>query len=499
MKLGDPSLVKILEALENVIPSDLSAILDIEGTNQLKVRAAMGELASERLRDLYVDLDRRPTMIEALEGEEPFLADHETHDEPDTYSEVIALPGEHSCLVVPLRSEQALVGAMTLDSVQCDAFSSDQIRAVKGFAQLAARVIKEQQTLNRLSQQVETLALENASLREEGKEPVLIGRSTTWKRVVESVRLVAPTPTNVLITGETGTGKEHVARALHQWSARASGPFVAVNCAVLVPELALSVLFGHERGAFTGADRQRPGRFELAEGGTLFLDEVGELPLAAQAQLLRVVQEKTFERVGGIEPLQADVRLIAATNKDLTVEAHRSGFREDLYYRLNSFPIVLPPLREREGDIALMASHLIQRVRSQFNMPKLSITTEAIHKLEGYSWPGNVRELGNILERAAILAQGKEIHPGHIDWEYNASAQKSLKVYEPERSHSFQAPDEYAIPDELPRLHRVMAEEILRAIGESDGKIAGKQGAARKLGLPTTTLRSMIKRFHLKG
>lgn len=504
MKLGEPGLIKILEALEEVVSSDLSAILDAKDEHHLTVRAALGELATDQLQNLQVDLDHRPRLLQALQGEEPFLA--EPGGEPDTYEEVIGLPGEHSCLVIPLRAEKKLLGAMTLDSVRCNAFSQDQIRAVKGFAQLAARVMHEGKERHRLARQNETLALENASLREDGREPVLVGRSASWKRVVEAVRLVAPTPTNVLISGETGTGKEHVARAIHQWSTRAAGPFVAVNCAVLVPELALSVLFGHERGAFTGAERRRPGRFELAEGGTLFLDEVGELPLVAQAQLLRVLQEKTFERVGGIEPISVDVRILAATNRDLHQEARLGHFREDLYYRLNRFPIVLPPLRRRDGDIAILASHLLQKIRQPLNMPNLTIAAEALRKLERYSWPGNVRELGNVLERAAIFAQGQQIQPEHIDWEYPNSEPTTVPSVTPEEwvahnqevSHDLVIPEGYQLPNHLSRLHRVIAEEILRTLTTCGGKISGEHGAAKQLGVPPTTLRSMIERFQLR-
>lgn len=504
MKLGDHSLLRILEALGNVIPSDLSAILDIEDSEHLKVRAALGDLATEKLRNFEVDLSIRPQMKEALRGNDPFLADHEQNEEPDTYDEIIPLPGEHSCVVVPLRTEQTLVGAMTLDSVQCDAYSKVQLRAIKGFAQLAARVIQEEKQVHQLSQKVEKLALENASLRGSERGPILVGKSKAWQKVVEAVKLVAPTPTNVMISGDTGTGKEHVARAIHQWSSRSAGPFVAVNCAVLVPELALSVLFGHEKGAFTGADRRRPGRFELAAGGTLFLDEIGELPLPAQAQLLRVVQEKTFERVGGTEPIQADVRLVAATNRDLAAEARTGTFREDLFYRLNSFPIYLPPLRHRDGDITLMTGHLLQRIRTNLEMPDLNITTEALRKLETYHWPGNVRELGNILERASILAQGKEIQPENLEWAPNSlTGQQQQLGYRERRAgmveHGTNEPEGYVIPKDLPRLHRVMSEEILRAIVESEGRISGKEGAAERLGLPPTTVRSMIQRFKLKA
>jgi len=242
----------------------------------------------------------------------------------------------------------------------------------------------------------------------------LLGRSAAMAELRSLVERVGPTDSTVLVTGESGTGKELAARALHEASARASGPFVAVNCAALPESLIESELFGHERGSFTGAEARRRGRFELAAGGSLFFDEVGELGPAVQAKLLRVIQERTFERVGGSESLKADVRLIAATNRELEAEVAAGRFRQDLYWRLNVFSIRMPPLRERGGDVILLADHFAETLGTRLGKPVLRISTPAIDLLVSYHWPGNVRELENAIERAVVLSTDGVIHAWHL-------------------------------------------------------------------------------------
>ena len=230
--------------------------------------------------------------------------------------------------------------------------------------------------------------------------------------MLENVRRVAPTDASVLITGETGTGKELIARAIHSLSKRRDKPLVKLNCAALPSGLVESELFGHEKGAFTGAIARRVGRFELADGGTVFLDEVGELPLDVQAKLLRVLQEREFDRVGGRRPQRVDVRVIAATNRDLAKAVREKQFREDLFYRLNVFPIELPPLRDRREDIPLLAHYLLKKYAMQIGKPMDGISPETIERLQAYPWPGNVRELENVIERAVILASGRTVQIG---------------------------------------------------------------------------------------
>ncbi len=249
---------------------------------------------------------------------------------------------------------------------------------------------------------------------ESGDAPRLTWGDPAMQSVTQAIGKVAATSATVLLTGESGTGKEVAARAIHAASKRASKPFVAVNCAALSDQLLESELFGHERGAFTGAVQRRRGRLELAEGGTFFLDELGELKPELQAKLLRVLQERTFERVGGTETLTADVRWIAATNRDLVAAMARGAFREDLYHRLAVFPIRMPPLRERLGDLLPLAEHLLGRVAASVGKPGLSLTEEAQRALVAYAWPGNVRELVNTLERAAIMADGRVLGVEHL-------------------------------------------------------------------------------------
>jgi two-component system response regulator AtoC len=251
----------------------------------------------------------------------------------------------------------------------------------------------------------------------EDAEPELVGQSAAMRTVFKAIGSAAATEEPVLIVGESGTGKELVASALHQHSRRADGPFVRVNCGALPESLIESELFGHERGAFTGADRQKPGRFERARGGTIFLDEVAELPLSAQAKLLRVIQQQEFERVGGSEVLRADVRIISATHRDLPKEIGNGKFREDLFYRLNVVRIAIPPLRDRPEDIGPLADHILHRLERRYGWSHLSMVPEAARLIAGREWPGNVRQLENVLARAAIAARGSAILPHHLEVE----------------------------------------------------------------------------------
>jgi len=242
----------------------------------------------------------------------------------------------------------------------------------------------------------------------------LLGSSVAMQRVYRLATQVAPTRATVLITGESGTGKGALARALHDRSTRAGRPFVAVHCVALAESLLESELFGHEKGAFTGADRRRPGRFEIANGGTLFLDEVGEIPLATQVKLLRVLQEREFERVGGNEAIAADVRIIAATNRDLSADVKAGRFREDLYYRLNVVPIEMPPLRMRHSDLDALAHHYLERFNTENGKHVLGFTPAARARIAEYSWPGNVRELENAIERAIVVCEGSYVDAEHL-------------------------------------------------------------------------------------
>ncbi|RME62991.1 MAG: sigma-54-dependent Fis family transcriptional regulator [Nitrospirae bacterium] len=255
---------------------------------------------------------------------------------------------------------------------------------------------------------------ENLLLKEHLATEEIVGKSTAMQGVMEKVRKVAPTKTTVLLLGESGTGKELIARAIHKLSPRRDKLFVPINCAAIPRELLESELFGYEKGAFTGATSRKPGKFEIANGGTVFLDEISELELSLQAKLLRVLQDQIIERVGGTRPLKVDVRIIAATNADLKKRVQEGKFREDLYYRLNVFPIEIPPLRERKEDIPLLVEHFIKKYAREMKVPPKKVKDRAMKLLMQYEWKGNVRELENTIERAMILAEGDEIGPEHI-------------------------------------------------------------------------------------
>jgi formate hydrogenlyase transcriptional activator len=319
-----------------------------------------------------------------------------------------------------------------------------------------------------------------------GDEP--IGASAAFARVLQQVAQVGPTDATVLITGETGTGKELIARRLHAVSARRQHALVVVNCAALPANLVESELFGHERGAFTGALQRRLGRFELAHGGTIFLDEVGELPLDMQAKLLRVLQEREFDRVGGASPVRVDVRVIAATNRPLERLVEEGRFRADLFYRLNVYQLALPPLRERPEDIWLLADHFVRRFRARFDKPVRSIDEGSMERLLGYDWPGNVRELEHAMERAVLRAEGAELH-------IEAPGDRPTRGAEAGGPVPPVASASTALVS-LDERERQYIQEVLHHTG---GQIGGKGGAAEILGLPSSTLRSRMAKLGLSG
>ena len=338
----------------------------------------------------------------------------------------------------------------------------------------------------------ERLENENAYLQEEVRHSrnhhEIIGVSPAITETIKQIELVAPTDANVLIIGESGTGKELVAQAIHADSARATRPLIRVNCAAIPRELFESEFFGHVKGAFTGALRDRIGRFELANGGTIFLDEVGEIPLELQGKLLRVLQERTFERLGEAETCETDVRIIAATNRDLASAIANGTFREDLYFRLNVFPIHLTALRDRPEDIPPLAIHFSRLSAHTLNLPEPALSLSNIETLSGYSWPGNARELANVIERALILSQGRKLS---FELPRAAPAERTAErpAPRPEQDLALETDDD--------RKHRDLA-NIRAALEASGGKVSGPGGAAEKLGVKPTTLYSRIRRLGLK-
>jgi len=325
---------------------------------------------------------------------------------------------------------------------------------------------------------------ENLELRDEVDRTSMfeeiVGSSTTLKTVLSRVGKVAPTDSTVLITGETGTGKELIARAVHKRSQRAGRAFVSVNCAALAPGLISSELFGHEKGSFTGAMQRRVGRFELADGGTIFLDEVGDIPPDTQVALLRVLQERQFERVGGTLPIDVDVRVIAATHRDLRAAIADGRFREDLYYRLNVFPIETPPLRERKDDILMLVEYFVQRFANRAGKKIRTIEKKTLERLRDYDWPGNIRELQNVIERSVIVSSGDVFAVDEV-WLSNESSPVTSRVATP-----------------VEREARTEREIIEAALTASRGRVSGPSGAAAKLKIPASTLEHKIRALKIR-
>jgi transcriptional regulator with GAF, ATPase, and Fis domain len=352
------------------------------------------------------------------------------------------------------------------------------------FADQAAMAIKSAQLFADIARYKQRLEVENEYLQDEIRTDLgfedIVGASDTLRSVLRKVRQVAGVETTVLLTGETGTGKELIARALHDASARRDRPLIKINCGAIPQGVVESELFGHEKGAFTGAIQRRIGRFELADKGTLFMDEVGELPLDTQVKLLRVLQEQEFERVGSTRPMKVDVRLIAATNRDLEREVAEGRFRADLFYRLNVFPIRLPPLRERAGDIPVLVAHFLAQFQRKMAKSLTRVDDRSMEQLQRYAWPGNIRELQNVLERACVLATGPVV-----------------SLVEPLRSSVAATPAGGSAPiaPSIQTLEDSERAHIKRALTAAGGRVHGPSGAAELLGINPSTLRSRMQKL----
>ena len=386
-------------------------------TGELEIRAAHGMTEEEVKRGRYlvgegitgkVVETGEPMAVPQIEKEPLFLNRTRSRDN--------LKKNDISFICVPIRTGSTIYGALSVDRLFSEDIAFDEdVRLLSIISSMIAQGLKIQEMRQ---DEKKHLLNENITLKEKLKERYslysIVGTSNKMAEVFQMIERIANTDVTVLIRGESGTGKELVANAIHFNSPRASKPFLRLNCAVLPDTLVESELFGHEKGAFTGATDQRMGRFERADGGTLFLDEIGTLNLTAQAKLLRVLQEKEFERIGGNRTFRVDVRIIAATSKDLERSIEEGTFREDLYYRLNVFPIFIPPLRERKTDILLLADHFVEKFNRKHKKDARRISTPAIDMLMQYHWPGNVRELENCIERAVLFCTDRVIHSYHL-------------------------------------------------------------------------------------
>ena len=385
----------------------------------------------------------------------------------------------------PLLFRGELLGSMGM--VARRPLDDEEFQLMGIFADQAAMAIKSAHLFRELQRYRDRLEVENAYLQEQIHEERgwegIIGESPALRTTLRRVQQVAPVETTVLLTGETGTGKELVAKAIHEGSPRKGRPLIKVNCGAIPQGVVESELFGHEKGAFTGALQRRIGRFELAHASSLFMDEVGELPLDTQVKLLRVLQEQEFERVGSTRPMKVDVRVVAATNRDLEVEVSEGRFRPDLFYRLNVFPIRVPPLRERPSDIPLLVQHFLAQFQRKLAKPLRRMSADSLARLQAYPWPGNIRELQNVIERACVLADSPvvEIDGALLSVDRSSTAREGAGA---------------ALADgPIVHLSENEASHIRRALAATKGKVHGPGGAADLLGINPNTLRSRMRKL----
>ena len=422
---------------------------------QLKI----GEIASTRERVCSTELQTDPRFVDKA-----WIHEH----------------GLHTFAGYPLECGGELLGVLAMFARR--SLAAAELEQLAIFAAQASIAIKNAGLFAEVTELTRRLEAENSYLREVLHEDTpygLVGESESFKRAMREVERVAPTTSTVLLQGETGTGKELFARAIHDMSHQRRGALVKVNCAALAPTLIESELFGHEKGAFTGAMHRRVGRFELARGGTLFLDEVSELPLEAQAKLLRVLQEHEVERVGSTQAIPIDARIVAATNRDLQAEMRAGRFRPDLYFRLNVFPVRVPPLRDRRDDIPLLAESFLEALATRLGQKPKTLDAEALGYLQAYAWPGNVRELQNVLERAAILGSGSAITIAELP---ELSCEHAI-------AEAAGPADERPLREQLVEFERGLLVDALRRAGGNQTK------AAARLGLSRATLQYKLKVF----
>ena len=483
------TLSHALLALRDAIPYDLAALYELDG-DLLRVRAAEGPLASAEVRRHTLELASFPTIRRALRSRRPIPLESHDHagSEGDPYDGLLDLPHGHSCMVVPLHVGPRDLGIITLDRTVCSVYDEAAVALASVVGQLVsvALVYAEQTALldryrHRLKEHNRLLEAELGPGIEAVRE-LEASASKAMQEVVRLARAAASSDVPILIQGETGTGKEVLAKALHAWSARGGAPFVKLNCAAIPANLVESELFGHVKGAFSGADRSREGRFVTANGGTLLLDEIGDMPLEQQGKLLRVLQEGTFQPVGSDRTVRVDVRVVAASHVDLEKACREGRFREDLYYRLAVFPLRVPPLRERREDIVAIAGGWLEQSARRTGRGPWQLSRAAQSSLQAQAWEGNVRQLVNVLERATILQPAGRIEPEHL----GLAAADSLPLHFDE---------EDAVMRTFAENERAYFAALLQRTG---GKVYGEGGAAELAGLKPTTLHSKLKKHGLK-
>jgi transcriptional regulator with GAF, ATPase, and Fis domain len=468
---------RLLELIVEVIPAERAAIL-LTTDNDPNIFSHHIWNSGE------AEISISKTIVnQCLRESVSILCKDVSHDEKLHLVESLTASKTHSVLCTPLLVFEKVIGAIYLDTSNCTAaFDLDHLQLLTGVSGISSRPLEN--AIN-----IEKLRSENQRLREQlENNHKMIGESAKMKEVLATIATIAPMNSTVLISGDSGTGKELAARAIHQNSGRNKQPFVSINCATLTENLLESELFGHERGAFTGAIAAKKGQFEVADGGTIFLDEIGELPLSLQAKILRVLQEREIMRVGGLKAIKIDVRVIAATNRNLKEEIKNRGFRDDLYYRLNVINLVMPSLRERPEDLPLLARYFINKYNQKCNRNIKGISSEALNCLRSYCWSGNVRELENTIERAVIFSMEDIITLDDL----------------PEAILSYSSTAEGAASGETENgnltyheaVSKAKKEIIAQAISKANGSISN---AAKELGIHPNNLHRFLKQFNLRG
>jgi formate hydrogenlyase transcriptional activator len=469
--------------IRKVVRQEYASIaLHDEATNTLRIRALDFPMAKGLAGgEIKISLSDSVPCAKAFHGNEvKVFTQGDLAGMHSPFANGMLEQGIRTLCCIPLIARNGVLGTLNLASREDNAFMQHDLSFLKQAAAQVAIALDNARAYREIAQLTKRLATEKLyqedEVRLEGNFEEIVGDSPALKRVLGQAKTVAPSDATVLILGDTGTGKELVARAIHRMSSRKDASFIKLNCAAIPTGLLESELFGHEKGAFTGAVTQKVGRLELADKGTLFLDEVGDIPLELQPKLLRVLQDQEFERLGGTRTIRVSTRLIAATNRDLAKAMAEREFRSDLFYRLNVFPILMPPLRDRGKDIPLLVRYFVQKFARRMNKQIENIPTETMHALSSWAWPGNVRELENFIERSVILSEGPvlnvplaELTPANYEGSRMNGTLESL-----ERSH------------------------IVKVLRETDGVIAGSHGAALRLGLKRTTLQSRMQKLGIQ-
>jgi formate hydrogenlyase transcriptional activator len=489
----------IVTSLEKVIHHDYTSLaLRDPASGLLKIHALDFSSGPGGLfeQEVTVPLDTTPSGL-CFTTAQPLLARGAELDRfPNEIIRALRAEGVETICCVPLITQGRTLGTLNLASRREDAFPHQDVELLQQVSAQIAIAVENALAFKQIDALKDKLAEEKLYLEEEIRSEFnfeeIVGDSPALKRALAQVEVVAPAGTAVLITGETGTGKELIARAIHNLSPRRERTFVKINCAAIPGGLLESELFGHERGAFTGALTKKIGRFELADHGTLFLDEIADLPLDLQPKLLRVLQEQEFERLGSNQTQRVDVRIVAATNSDLSRLVAERTFRSDLFYRLNVFPIHIPALRERSEDVPHLVRYFVQKFSRRLNKAVAYIPAEAMDALSSYSWPGNIRELENFTERAVLLSPGKELRVPISELKPVASAAESGPDSSSSSTSLTSSPSSISTLEEAERQH------ILRALRQTEWRIAGAKGAAVILGMKRTTLQARMRKLGIR-